>query len=86
VQVIDSVTAIATFLMVFLLQNAQNQDASAKSLNLNELIRAVDAARSHMIDIKRLSYLELDELQATYERIKALPASRQFQKPTASSA
>jgi low affinity Fe/Cu permease len=68
--VIGTGTAIATFLMVFLIQNTQNRDSRAINLKLNELIRAMDKARNQMIDIERLSDLELDEMQATYEKIK----------------
>ena len=57
--------------MVFLIQNTQNRDARAINLKLNELIRAIDKARDQMIDIENLSDLELDELQAKYEKIKA---------------
>jgi low affinity Fe/Cu permease len=69
--VINTGTTIVTFLMVFLIQNTQNRDARAINLKLNELIRAIDKARDQMIDIENLSDLELDDLQATYEKIKA---------------
>ena len=71
VQVIQTVTSIATFLMVFLIQNTQNRDARAINLKLNELIRAVDKARNQMIDIESLSDLELKEIHSRYEKIKA---------------
>ena len=82
VQTINTGTSIATFLMVFLIQNTQNRDARAINLKLNELIRAMDKARNQMIDIERLSDLELDEMQSTYERIKAIWSERQTQKPS----
>jgi low affinity Fe/Cu permease len=69
--VINTGTTIVTFLMVFLIQNTQNRDARAINLKLNELIRAGDKAGNQMIDIEKLSDLELDELQAKYERIRA---------------
>ncbi len=69
-QAINTGTGIATFLVVFLIQNTQNRDARAINLKLNELIRAMDKARNQMIDIERLSDLELDAMQATYEKIK----------------
>ena len=75
--VISMGTSIATFLMVFLIQNTQNRDARAINLKLNELIRAMDSARNQMIDIERLSDLELDEMQATYEKIKTSWTTRQ---------
>ncbi|MGA2834566.1 MAG: low affinity iron permease family protein [Terracidiphilus sp.] len=72
-------TSIATFLMVFLIQNTQNRDARAIHLKLNELIRAMDTAHNQMIDIERLSDLELDAMQATYEKIKTSWTERQTQ-------
>jgi low affinity Fe/Cu permease len=75
--VINTGTTIVTFLMVFLIQNTQNRDARAINLKLNELIRAIDKARDQMIDIENLSDLELDELQAKYEKIKAECIDRQ---------
>jgi low affinity Fe/Cu permease len=75
--VINTGTTIVTFLMVFLIQNTQNRDARAINLKLNELIRAIDKARDQMIDIENLSDLELDDLQATYEKIKAECDERQ---------
>jgi low affinity Fe/Cu permease len=75
--VISMGTSIATFLMVFLIQNTQNRDARAINLKLNELIRAMDSARNQMIDIERLSDLELDAMQATYEKIKTSWTTRQ---------
>jgi low affinity Fe/Cu permease len=75
--VINTGTTIVTFLMVFLIQNTQNRDARAINLKLNELIRAIDKARDQMIDIENLSDLELDELQAKYEKIKSECVERQ---------
>jgi low affinity Fe/Cu permease len=69
--IINTGTTIVTFLMVFLIQNTQNRDARAINLKLNELIRAIDAARDQMIDIESLSDVELKEIATTYEKIKA---------------
>jgi low affinity Fe/Cu permease len=74
--VINTGTTIVTFLMVFLIQNTQNRDARAINLKLNELIRAIDNARDQMIDIEKLSDLELDKLQAKYEAIRAQDMKR----------
>jgi low affinity Fe/Cu permease len=75
--IINTGTTIVTFLMVFLIQNTQNRDARAINLKLNELIRAQDKARDQMIDIENLSDLELDELQARYEAIRAACLARE---------
>jgi low affinity Fe/Cu permease len=80
-QVISTATALMTFLMVFLIQSTQNRDARAINLKLNELIRAMDNARNQMIDIERLTDLELDQMQANFERIKTAWTERQPPKP-----
>ena len=66
--VINTGTTIVTFLMVFLIQNTQNRDARAINLKLDELIRAIDKARNHMINIESLSEMELDLLKEQYEK------------------
>jgi low affinity Fe/Cu permease len=80
-EVISTGAALLTFLMVFLIQNTQNRDSRAINLKLNELIRAMDSARNQMIDIERLTDLELDEMQATYEKVKAAWSDRRLRKP-----
>lgn len=47
---INTGTTIVTFLMVFVIQNAQNRDAKAVHAKLDELIRAMDAARNEFVD------------------------------------
>jgi low affinity Fe/Cu permease len=74
--VINTGTTIVTFLMVFLIQNTQNRDARAIHLKLNELIHAVDKAKNKMIDVEKLSDLELDDLAKTYEKIRASAEQR----------
>ncbi len=69
-ETINTGTNVATFLIVFLIQNAQNRDSRAINLKLNEVIRATDAAQNRLIDIEKLSDKELDEMQAVYEKIK----------------
>lgn len=64
--IVNTGTDIVTFLMVFLIQNTQNRDARAINLKLDELIRAVDNARNHMINIEKLSDAELDSLQEQF--------------------
>jgi low affinity Fe/Cu permease len=74
--VINTGTTIVTFLMVFLIQNTQNRDARAIHLKLNELIHAVDKAKNRMIDVEKLSDLELDELAKKYEKIRTSAEQR----------
>ena len=55
--------------MVFLIQNAQNRDASAMQAKLDELIRAVSHARNEFIGIEHLSERELVALIQMLERL-----------------
>jgi low affinity Fe/Cu permease len=65
--VINTSTTIVTFLMVFLIQNAQNRDAAALQAKLDELIRATHAARNHFIGIEHLTEREVDLLRIDLE-------------------
>ena len=75
--VINTGTTIVTFLMVFLIQNTQNRDARAINLKLDELIRAIDKARDQMMNIEKFSDVELDVLEAQFEKIRANGVRRQ---------
>ena len=61
--VVNTTTTIITFLMVFLIQNTQNRDSLAVQIKLDELIRAVAAARDDFIDLETLSETQLETLR-----------------------
>ena len=67
--VINTGTTIVTFLMVFLIQRAQNKDAKAVSLKLNEIVAAIDGASNRLIDVEDLSERELDVLHAHFAKL-----------------
>jgi low affinity Fe/Cu permease len=67
--IINTSTTIVTFLMVFVIQNAQNRDARAIHIKLDELIRATTGAENSVIDLARLSDKQLLALEHHYERI-----------------
>ena len=67
--VIDTVANIITFLMIFLIRNAQNRESEAVQLKLDELIRATKAATNSLLDIEELSEPELDRIKARFERL-----------------
>src|SRR5262249_1951201 len=67
--VINTGTTIVTFLMVFLIQRAQNKDSQAIQLKLNELIAAVQGASARMLNVEDLSEQELRRLHARYEHL-----------------
>jgi len=75
--VINTGTTIVTFLMVFLIQNTQNRDAAALHLKLDELLRGVKGARTHLVDLENLSEAELEELHDEFQRIHERAARRE---------
>lgn len=61
--VINTGTTIITFLMVFIIQYAQNRDTEAIQLKLDELIRVTKEADNKMMDLEELSEEEIEELK-----------------------
>lgn len=69
--VINTVTTIITFLMVFLIQSTQNRDARAIHLKLDELIRANVSARNRLVELENCTDDELETLKHEFEHIRA---------------
>jgi len=67
--VINTGTTIVTFLMVFLIQRAQNKDSMAIQLKLNELVAAIEGASNRLIDVEDLSEEELAALHRFYAQL-----------------
>jgi low affinity Fe/Cu permease len=67
--VINTGTTIVTFLMVFLIQRAQNKDSLAIHLKLNEIVAALEGASNRLIDVEDLSEPEIDALRNYYKRL-----------------
>jgi low affinity Fe/Cu permease len=67
--VINTGTTVVTFLMVFLIQHAQNKDTRAIELKLNELVAAMPGASNRLIDIESLSEQDLETLHRYYRRL-----------------
>lgn len=55
--------------MVFLIQNAQNREAQCTQLKLDELIRALDGARTKLVNLEDLSDSDLKKLKDAFNRI-----------------
>lgn len=70
--VINTGTTIITFLMVFLIQKAQNKDGKAIQLKLNELIASHEKASNRMVDIEDLTEEELDQFHKFYATLAKL--------------
>ena len=69
---INTGTTIVTFLVVFLIQNTQNREARASQLKLDELLRAVEAARTSMVNVDELSDDDLAKLEKEFRRLGRL--------------
>jgi low affinity Fe/Cu permease len=67
--VINTGTTVVTFLMVFLIQHAQNKDTRAIELKLNELVAAMPGASNRLIDVESLSEQDLETLHRYYLRL-----------------
>jgi low affinity Fe/Cu permease len=66
---INTGTTITTFLMVFVIQNTQNREARVTQLKLDELIRAVDTARTNLVAMEEMTDEELAKLEAEFHRL-----------------
>jgi low affinity Fe/Cu permease len=62
--VINTGTTIVTFLMVFVLNNAQSRDTSAMNAKLDAIIFSIETADNRLIGLERKSEAEALKLQA----------------------
>ncbi|MDQ2920390.1 MAG: low affinity iron permease family protein [Acidobacteriota bacterium] len=68
--VVNTATTVFTYLAVFLIQNTQNRDAIAIHLKLDELIKGVSGARTHLVNLENLNDDELAALQEEFTRLR----------------
>lgn len=64
--VINTGTTIVTFLMVFLIQGTQNRDTRILNLKLDELLRALEGARTGFVRLNDFTDADLEELQEQF--------------------
>lgn len=67
---INTLTTIVTFLMVFLIQNSQERNTKALHLKLDELLKGVEGARTNMVRLESSTEAELEELGEEFEQLK----------------
>jgi len=67
--VINTGTTIITFLMVFIIQKAQNKDSLAIQLKLNELVAAHEYASNRLVDVENMTEDELKVIQKYYSKL-----------------
>ncbi|SRR6266540_1282053 len=75
--VVNTATTVITYLAVFLIQNTQNRDTRAIQLKLDELIKGVEGARTHLVNLENLTDEELDNLQKEFARIRKRKGKKQ---------
>ncbi|MDA6072551.1 low affinity iron permease family protein [Flavobacterium sp. AC] len=70
--VINTGTTIITFLMVFLIQKAQNKDSLAIQLKLNELVASNEYSSNSLVDIESMTEEEMIIVQKYYHKLSEL--------------
>ena len=70
--VINTGTTIITFLMVFLIQKAQNKDSLAIQLKLNELVASNDYSSNRLVDIESMTEEEMEVIKKYYHKLSVL--------------
>jgi low affinity Fe/Cu permease len=75
--VINTGTTIITFLMVFLIQKAQNKDSLAIQLKLNELVAAHEFASNRLVNVENMSEDDLKLIQKYYSSLSRITRSEE---------
>ena len=77
VMFIHIVTTIITFLIVFLIQKAQNKDSMAIQLKLNELVAANALASNRLVNIENITDEEMKAIQKYYAQLSKFVKSEE---------
>jgi low affinity Fe/Cu permease len=64
--VMNTISSIVTFLMVFVIQNTQNRQTDALQIKLDEIIRATEGAHNALLDLEELGDDELSAVRSRY--------------------
>lgn len=67
--VINTSTTTITFLMVFLIQKAQNKNSLAIQLKLNELVAAHEFASNRLVNVENMTEDELKVIHKYYSKL-----------------
>lgn len=67
---INTLTTVLTFLIVFLIQHTQNRDTKMIQLKLNEIIKSINKADNAIINLDDLSDEQLKKLEDYFKKIK----------------
>lgn len=63
--IINTLTTLITFLMVFIIQNSQNKSDYSTQIKLDLIMRVLDVDRKYVEDIEKLTDKELEALLET---------------------
>jgi low affinity Fe/Cu permease len=74
-------TSIGAFLIVFLIQFSQNRDMAAVQLKLDELIRGLADARTHLVGLEHLTDEELADVAKEFARLREEHAQERRGRP-----
>ncbi len=72
---INTSTTVATFWMVFVIQNSQNRNAKAVHLKLDELIRSLEGAHNEYIHLEQATEAELEQHDEELTEVASADAS-----------
>jgi low affinity Fe/Cu permease len=67
--VINTGTSIATLLMLFIVQNSQNRDTKETNIKLDELLRAIEGARTGLANVGERSDEEIAKLEGEFRQL-----------------
>jgi low affinity Fe/Cu permease len=67
----SAIASIVALLLVVLLQYSQNRDTRALQLKLDEVIRSLVDARTHLVRLERMSDEELEQIEEEFEELRA---------------
>ena len=69
--IVNTCTTIVTFLMVFLIQRAQNKESLAVQIKLNELLASQKGASNRLINAEDLTEDDIRELHGRFSKLSA---------------
>jgi low affinity Fe/Cu permease len=67
--VMNTISSVVTFLMVFLLQRSQNKEMMAEQIKLNEILAALKGASKRLINVEDLSEENVRLLHERYQKL-----------------
>ena len=71
----SAAASIVALILVVLLQYSQNRDTRALQLKLDEVIRSMSEARTHLVRLERLSDEELERIEEEFEGLREQDAA-----------